>query len=45
MPHLTDRIGLIADQCERRRALPMMVAEVLADGHVSDKERNSSRCA
>lgn len=37
--HLADRIGTIADQWDRRRAIAMMVAVVRSDGHVSDKER------
>lgn len=36
---LADRIGVIADQWDRRRAIAMMVAVVRADGNVSDKER------
>lgn len=39
LTHLADRIGAIADQWDRRRALTMMVAVVRSDGHVSDKER------
>lgn len=39
LTHLADRIGVIADPWDRRRAFTMMVAVVRSDGHVSDKER------